>query len=72
MSAFLGRKLIEVAHDGGSKYHIPVDDAKRLVASGQANWAGPKSITLKASTSKRGIWTPRQSGYAGPLVLQFE
>jgi hypothetical protein len=53
------------------KYHVKVEDAKRLVAQGDAIWDGPRRVIRIADKSKRGIWQKQQSGFAGPLVLQL-
>ena len=63
-------KNIEVLHTGSS-YFITTAEAKRLTASNQASWDGPKRLKLAPDKSKRDIWEPKQSGYAGPLVLQL-
>lgn len=64
-------KPIEVKPSSGSSYHVKVEDAKQLVAQGDAIWDGPRRVIRMADKSKRGIWEPTMSGYAGPLVMQL-
>lgn len=54
--------------------HIKRVEAMELTARGDnvreakcAKWVGPKMICMTVQA----VWTPRQSGYAGPLVLQM-
>jgi hypothetical protein len=63
-------KPIEVKH-AGSPYHVSVQEAKQLVHLGHADWKGPRMVVMKsADLTLRVTWQPRQSGYAGPLVMQ--
>ena len=45
-------------------------EAQNLTKSGQASWQGPKRIVLGPDRNLKVTWAVRQSGYAGPLVLQ--
>jgi hypothetical protein len=64
-------KKIEVTPSSGSSYYVPVENARQLVAQGDAIWDGPRRLIRIADKSKRGIWEPTMSGYAGPLVMQL-
>jgi hypothetical protein len=64
-------KPIEVIlPDGGSSYHVTVDEAWELVRSKNAHWTGRKQIERGQDDNIKVTWEPRQSGYAGPVVLQ--
>jgi hypothetical protein len=64
-------KKIEVLTPGGSSYYVPLAEAKHLTATNQAIWQGSRRLLRSADVSKRGVWEKRQSGEAGPLVLQL-
>jgi len=68
----LKRGEIEAIPNGASSYIVPVREAQRLVANKEASWDGPKRIKLKQDHNVKGSWIPKQSGFAGPLVLQFQ
>lgn len=55
--------------------HIKKIEAMELTARGDcvhdsatAKWIGPRMITLTVQAK----WSPRQSGFGGPLVLQMQ
>jgi hypothetical protein len=52
-------------------YYITVEQAKRMTANRDAHWLNPRQLRLTPDKSKRDIWEPKQSGFAGPLVLQL-
>lgn len=64
-------KKIEVLIPGHSSYYVSVAEAKQLTASNQAIWQGARRLVRSADVSKRGLWEKRQSGLAGPMVLQL-
>jgi len=64
-------KRIEVLPEKGTKYYITVEQAKRMTANKDAHWLNPRQLRPTPDKSKRDIWEPKQSGYAGPLVLQL-
>ena len=64
-------KKIEVLLPHGSKYHTSVDDAWVMVRKNYAVWDNHKQIRVLGDESKRGLWEKRQSGEAGPMVLQL-
>jgi hypothetical protein len=63
--------FIEVRPYMATPFLISVKDAQRMVGNKDARWDGPKGVIPTPDKSKRDIWEPKQSGYAGPLVLQL-
>ncbi len=65
------RNEIEV-FDGKPKYHITLEKAKELTASKQATWVkgNNKRIILTPDRNIGVTWRVKQSGYAGPQVMQ--
>jgi hypothetical protein len=66
----LGRGQIAVISNLHKPYITTVKEAQRLVGNKEAIWDGPKCIQLK-DNSKRGLYEKRQSGTAGPMVMQL-
>jgi hypothetical protein len=64
-------KRIEVLPEIGTKYYVTVEQAKVMTANKDAAWLNSRQLRRFADTSKRGIWEPTMSGYAGPLVMQL-
>jgi len=53
-----------------SSYHVPFADAQSLTRSKQATWQGSKKIVLGPDARQKVTWAVKQSGYAGPWVMQ--
>lgn len=44
----------------------------RMTAANEATWVqGENKLIRRPDVSKRGLWEKRQSGPAGPMVLQL-
>ena len=68
----LARKTVEVIlPNGQTSYHTTLEAARSLVASKEARWRGSQLILFPDRNIKIS-WGPRQSGYAGPLVMQAQ
>ena len=67
----MARNSIQAYDPASDKsYYMPVETAKHLTKSAQAAWQGPKRIILGADQRIKVTWAVRQSGYAGPQVMQ--
>jgi len=53
-----------------SSYYVPTVEAQSLTKSKQAHWQGNKRIVLGTDMRQKVTWAIKQSGYAGPFVMQ--
>lgn len=53
-----------------SSFYVPFEDALQLARENPHKWVGNKRLVLGPDRNLKVTWSPRQSGYAGPLVLQ--
>ena len=68
----IAKKNIAVVNPAsGSRYHVTFDEALHLTQTKQAKWEEKGRIILAPDRNISAPWAPRQSGYAGPLVLQM-
>ena len=65
----MARNIIKV-FNGKSSYYITVPEAKHLTATKQATWTSPIQINLTPDRNIGVTWAVKQSGYAGPQVMQ--
>ena len=62
--------LVVPANKHALQYKVSLLEAKSIVNSGSGIWKGRKTVYLTPDRNERVSWNVRQSGYAGPLVLQ--
>ena len=63
-------KLIEVIPKEQQPYKVTVEEAKRIVKNQDGIWHGRNRIILHPDRNVKTAWHVKQSGYAGPLVMQ--
>ena len=54
----------------GSSYYVPPEQAIELARENPHKWESSKRLILGPDRNVKVTWEPRESGYAGPLVLQ--
>lgn len=65
----IARKNVELILPSGKSKHIPRSEAYHMAKDGRARWdIFGKSMRM----DMRSTWRVKQSGYAGPLVMQLQ
>jgi hypothetical protein len=70
-SIAIAANTVEVIPTHAKSYTVTVEEAKVLVRNG-AKWKGRNKVYLDSDRIISAPWSPRQSGYAGPLVMQMQ